>query len=111
MTLNPKTCVTAEAITTWFLQNYEDPAESCPFDEGEYIYIYGGPRYAREEIEAHCPNASADIIKQAVTYLEQGDVDYDGSGRPGCVAWSRIVEGNNDTDIGSINVICRRHAA
>ncbi|MEA2092068.1 MAG: hypothetical protein U9O83_06855 [Campylobacterota bacterium] len=32
-----------EMVLHWFNENHEDPAEHCPYDEGEYIYIYGGP--------------------------------------------------------------------
>lgn len=36
-------------IKKWFYENYEDPAENCPYDDGEYIYIYGGP-YSADDI-------------------------------------------------------------
>ncbi len=32
-----------EMILHWFNENHEDPNEHCPYDEGEYVYIYGGP--------------------------------------------------------------------
>ena len=36
----------------WFLENYVDPAESCPFEsrEGGYFYMNGGPYNAEEEL-------------------------------------------------------------
>src|SRR5262249_3792943 len=37
----------AEAMVEWFRQNFEDPAESTPY-EGGYVYICGGPYAARE---------------------------------------------------------------
>ena len=35
----------------WFRTNFEDPAYHTPHDEGEYVYIWGGPFDAREELE------------------------------------------------------------
>ena len=36
----------------WFLQNYEDPANSTPYDsdEGGYQFIWGGPYDPRDEL-------------------------------------------------------------
>jgi hypothetical protein len=41
----------AEKMAEWFLTNFENPAENTPWDEGAYVYIWGGPYYAREELE------------------------------------------------------------
>jgi len=41
-----------QSMVKWFLENYEDPVESCPHDEGEYVFIYGGPYYAEWELRA-----------------------------------------------------------
>ena len=30
-----------EAMVAWFLANFEDPAERTPWDEGEYVFIWG----------------------------------------------------------------------
>ncbi len=38
-----------EKMREWFYENYEDPAERTPY-EGEYIWIYGGPYDAYEEL-------------------------------------------------------------
>lgn len=42
-----------EAVIEWFMSNFEDPAESTPYEsaEGGYQWIWGGPYDAREEIE------------------------------------------------------------
>ncbi len=42
-----------EAMREWFYQNYEDPANACPYEsrEGGYQYIYGGPYDAAEELQ------------------------------------------------------------
>jgi hypothetical protein len=41
-----------EAMVGWFLTNYEDPANSTPYEsaEGGYQYIWGGPYDANIEI-------------------------------------------------------------
>jgi len=39
-------------MRNWFFERYENPVEHCPYDEGEYIYIYGGPYYASDEIHS-----------------------------------------------------------
>jgi hypothetical protein len=41
-----------EWLSTWFLQRYENPVESCPYEsaEGGYQYIWGGPYDAGEEL-------------------------------------------------------------
>jgi hypothetical protein len=40
-----------ELMREWFFENFEDPANNTPY-EGEYIYIWGGPYYAEEELRA-----------------------------------------------------------
>ncbi len=41
-----------EVMRTWFYQNYEDPAERTPYEsrEGGYIWIWGGPYEAQDEL-------------------------------------------------------------
>ncbi len=43
-----------EIMRTWFYENYEDPAHRTPYEsaEGGYIYIWGGPFEALEELQA-----------------------------------------------------------
>ncbi|MHA1038374.1 hypothetical protein [Enterobacter ludwigii] len=43
-----------QVMREWFYDNYEDPAESCPYEsrEGGYAYIYGGPYDAHEELQS-----------------------------------------------------------
>ncbi|QCQ21267.1 hypothetical protein [Desulfoglaeba alkanexedens] len=45
--------VQLDVMRTWFFQNFEDPAERTPYEsaEGGYIWIWGGPYEAREELE------------------------------------------------------------
>jgi len=41
-----------DLMVEWFYQNYEDPANSTPYEsaEGGYQYIWGGPYDANDEI-------------------------------------------------------------
>lgn len=41
-----------ETMRAWFLESYEDPVERTPYEsrEGGYIYIWGGPYYAHDEL-------------------------------------------------------------
>ena len=41
----------AELMIEWFRDNFEDPSESTPRDDGDWVYIWGGPYDAREELK------------------------------------------------------------
>ena len=55
-------------MLNWFHSNYENPVEHTPFEsrEGGYIYIWGGPFNAREELEDvfsdHVPKEALDDL-------------------------------------------------
>ncbi|NVK20143.1 MAG: hypothetical protein HWE30_15705 [Methylocystaceae bacterium] len=38
------------ALVEWFFENFEDPAHSTPRDEGEFVYIWGGPYDAEDQL-------------------------------------------------------------
>jgi hypothetical protein len=38
-------------MVQWFFENFEDPGECMPWDEGAYMFVWGGPFNAREELE------------------------------------------------------------
>lgn len=60
-------------VRAWFYSNYEDPANSCPYEsrEGGYQYIWGGPYDAREEIDREfCDIAPQSVIDEIVSELE-----------------------------------------
>jgi hypothetical protein len=60
-----------EVMRDWFFENYEVPAESTPHEEGEYIYIWGGPYDARDELEAEFGDIVAeDAIVELANELE-----------------------------------------
>ena len=43
----------ADAMVEWFFNNFEDPVQGMPWDSesGGYVYVMGGPYYARDELE------------------------------------------------------------
>jgi len=63
-----------EAMVEWFRDNFEDPAEETPYEgaEGGYIYIWGGPYDAREELEDAFPEADEEAIRLAVDEVQSG---------------------------------------
>ena len=63
-----------EVMRTWFHANYENPAERTPYEtrEGGYIYIWGGPYDANEEIsEAFGEYVPEEVIQGLVDELGQ----------------------------------------
>jgi hypothetical protein len=70
---------TADAIrdhmVQWFLQNYESVEENTPRDSGEWVYIWGEPVNATEELFNQFNELfAAELIDVAVEVLER---DYD----------------------------------
>jgi hypothetical protein len=61
---------TVEAMVEWFFANFENPAESTPCNEGEYVYIWGGPCDAQELEEAFSREATEQAIEAAVNSIE-----------------------------------------
>ena len=73
-----------QAMVDWFYANYEDPAQSTPYNgrEGGYQYIWGGPYDAQEEIGGTFINADEDWIAQAVDEVQtEGTFDWAPSSR------------------------------
>ena len=68
-----------QKIREWFLENFEDPVHSSPYDgrEGGYQYIYGGPYDAREIIEIVFTGVvSEDAIQAAIDEVEGEATDW-----------------------------------
>ncbi len=61
-----------EAMVEWFHANFEDPAMETPYEsaEGGYIYIWGGPYDAQEELWDAFPDASEELIERAVEEIQ-----------------------------------------
>lgn len=62
-----------DVMRHWFFQNYENPAERTPYEskEGGYIYIYGGPYDAGEELG----DMFGGIVPEDVMELLVGDLE------------------------------------
>lgn len=62
-----------EAIKDWFSENFEDPAQSTPYDGGEggYQWVWGGPFSAREEIEDAFFTLDQEILDEAISAIEE----------------------------------------
>lgn len=57
----------------WFYERFEDPAERTPYEtaEGGYLWIWGGPYDAREQLESQFSNyVSEDIIDELIEELQ-----------------------------------------
>lgn len=60
-------------METWFQQHFEDPAERTPYEsaEGGYLWIWGGPYDAREELEGEFSGVVPDdVIDELADKLE-----------------------------------------
>jgi hypothetical protein len=58
-------------MTRWFFQNFEHPAGSCPWEDGEWVFVWGGPHDARSELEWTFGDAtSQEAIEAVVAELE-----------------------------------------
>jgi len=65
----------------WFFENYENPVESTPYDseEGGYVYIWGGPYYASEELGAEFSGIVPDgVIEELAAELSSESVEWSG---------------------------------
>lgn len=66
-----------ELITEWFLQNFERPEESTPRDEGDWVYIWGGPYEHRDIIEDLLRGVAPDaIIEAAIDALDGHQTEW-----------------------------------
>lgn len=76
-----------EAMIEWFHAHFEDPAERTPYEsaEGGYIWIWGGPHEATEEIEAEFGEVvSFELIEQAAEEIQRdGLFDWAPKPKPG----------------------------
>lgn len=81
-----------ELMVEWFRENFDDPANSLPYEsaEGGYQWIWGGPFDAAEELQNAFPQADEEEVEGAVERLEKrGTNEW-------TVASARIVERMGD---------------
>lgn len=73
--------VQIEVMRDWFYDNYEDPANSCPYEsrEGGYQFIYGGPYDANEELQTMFGGlVKYDYIQELADDLQNECFDWSG---------------------------------
>lgn len=65
--------VSADRMVRWFLDHFEQAVECCPVDGGEYLFLYGGPYDPEEVFQQEYPEATPEMISEALRRLPQGD--------------------------------------
>jgi hypothetical protein len=68
-------------MKAWFFEHYEHPAESTPYDseEGGYVYIWGGPYDALEELEEEFSGTVPDeVIEELASELTNTAREWSG---------------------------------
>jgi hypothetical protein len=68
---------TTDAIKSWFYANFEDPVENTPWDEGEYVYIWGGPYQADDIINSAFGGfASEKLLEAVISEIENEGLNW-----------------------------------
>jgi hypothetical protein len=68
---------TVRAMVEWFFSNFEDPVENTPRDEGDWVWIWGGPYDAREELENTFGEMTTEhAISDAVSEIEEKGCEW-----------------------------------
>jgi len=71
-----------QQLVEWFLWNFEDPAHETPRDSGEFVYIWGGPYDAADQIGDRFGGIVSDeSIDAAVQEVEGHCIDWAPNGR------------------------------
>jgi hypothetical protein len=61
-----------DLMVRWFLANFEDPVENTSRDSGEWVYIWGGPYNARQELAAAFGDeATEQALEEAAARIEE----------------------------------------
>jgi hypothetical protein len=71
-------CVGVEDMTTWFFENYEDPANHVPHEsaEGGYQYYAGGPYDADWVLQEQFPHATDAMREAAVEEIQRDSFEW-----------------------------------
>jgi hypothetical protein len=67
-----------QVMENWFRENYEDPAQSTPYssDEGGYVFIWGGPFDAYDELYNEFAGSVDDELIRKLANKLSGDCEY-----------------------------------
>lgn len=73
-----------EAMRAWFFENYEDPAHRTPYEsrEGGYIYIWGGPYDAHEELSIFYGYVPDEVIEDLAHDLSMDCPEWTSAEKP-----------------------------
>ena len=55
-----------DLMVRWFFQNFEDPVQCTPWEDGEYVFIWGGPFDACTEIDSAFGEMAAEDTTNAI---------------------------------------------
>jgi hypothetical protein len=75
-----------QAMVDWFFENFEDPAHRTPYEsaEGGYIWIWGGPYDAADEIGSNFSEEDQELIDEAVQRVQHdGIFEWAPTAKPG----------------------------
>src|SRR5260370_41227342 len=89
-------------MEAWFRYRYEDPAHHTPYDsaEGGYIWVFGGPYDAREQLEEQFQGVVPDEGIEELLDKLHGE----------CVDWAP-VHGPDDYDIELYEAVTEKDRA
>lgn len=95
-------------LTSWFYENYKDPAYLLPHEskEGGYQWIYGGPCDAHEELTNRFPEEPEEIIESAVKEIESGGL-FDWSPDPKSENYDDKNKSTHNSDSQSTHKLIR----
>ncbi len=73
-----------EKMREWFFDNFEDPVERTPYEsrEGGYIYIWGGPYEAHDELSVFCEFVDDNLIQSLADDLSADCPEWTGRESP-----------------------------
>ncbi len=74
-----------DAMEIWLRENYTDPANCCPYEDGDYVYIWGGPYDASEVLSEEFYDEKYESLIEEIRENLSGECifwspkpDYDG---------------------------------
>ncbi len=73
-----------ETMRRWFFENYEDPVERTPFEsrEGGYVYIWGGPYDAYDELSIFGDYVPDNLIEELAHELSMDCPEWTNAEKP-----------------------------
>lgn len=93
-----------DIMRSWFHEHFSDPVENTPYEssEGGYIYIWGGPYDAYEELSVFSDIINDDLIQELSKELSEECLEWTGREQPADY-FEDIVFDNEDDDNITIN--------